>query len=145
MIFAATCVLLECILSHHATLPLWLCLNMGIAIDSPQFDGVWATLGVSLQHALMCMVQHSPGDHRALIIDVHYLDTMASPNLWWHTLQWDGHPVKFPQPLIAIWKCLIHTVNITNWAKTHCAFLHDPGRSSWPTTVPRWNGEIWQG
>jgi len=77
--FATTCGLSESILSRHPTIPPPATFKRGDRPGCSPIDGAWATPGVLIQGAMMCAVQHSPGDHRALIVDVHLLDTIGEP------------------------------------------------------------------
>jgi len=78
--FMASCSLFKSMLSHHPILPplaTFICSNQH---GCSPIDGVWATAGIAIQGAMMCVVQHSPGDHHAFIIDVHLKDMIGEPH-----------------------------------------------------------------
>jgi len=79
--FAASCGLVESILSRHPSLPPPVTFQRGNRHGSSPIDGAWATPGVHINQAMLCAIQHSPGDHRAIVLDIHLLDTIGEPRL----------------------------------------------------------------
>jgi len=79
--FVASCSLLESMLSCRPTLPPLATFKCGNWHGCSPIDGVWATAGVAIQGAMMCVVQHSQGDHHAFIINVHLKDMIRNPTL----------------------------------------------------------------
>jgi len=77
--FATSCGLVESLLSRFPSLPAPAMFKRGDRIGRSPIDGVWATPGVNIHQAMMCAIQHSPGDHRAIIIDINLLDTIGEP------------------------------------------------------------------
>jgi len=79
--FAASCNLLESMLSCHPTLPPLAIFKHGDQHGCYPIDGVWATAGIVIQGAMMFVVQHSLGDHHDFIINIHLKDTIGEPHL----------------------------------------------------------------
>jgi len=77
--FATLCGLVESILSHFPSLPSPTTFKRGKCLGCSPIDGVWATPGVNICQAMMCAIQHSPGDHQAIILDINLLDTIGEP------------------------------------------------------------------
>jgi len=78
--FATSCGLSKSILSRHPTIPPPATFKHGNCPGCSPIGRAWATPGVLIQGVMMCAVQHSPGDHHALIVDVHLLDTIGEPH-----------------------------------------------------------------
>jgi len=79
--FVTSCSLLESILSRHSTLPPPATFKRGARHGCSPIDGIWATPGVAIQCTMMCPILHSPGDHRAIIMDIHLLNMIGEPRL----------------------------------------------------------------
>jgi len=77
--FATSCGLVEGILSRFPSLPSPATFKRGNHLGRSPIDGAWATPGVNIRQAMMCAIQHSPGDHRAIIHNINLLDTIGKP------------------------------------------------------------------
>jgi len=80
MNFAVECSLQECILSRHPTISAPASFKRGERYGRAPIDGAWATPGVTISHSMLCLVSHSPGDHRAMILDLNLLETIGKPH-----------------------------------------------------------------
>jgi len=77
--FAVECGLHECILSRHPTILAPATFKCGERYGRAPIDGAWATPGVTISQSMLCSVSHSPGDHRAMILDLNLLETIGEP------------------------------------------------------------------
>ncbi len=77
--FAIDCGLKECILSRHPNISVPATFKHGECYGQFPIDGAWATPGVIISQAMLCAVSHSPGDHRAMLLDLNLLDTIGEP------------------------------------------------------------------
>jgi len=69
----------ELILSRFPTLPPPATFKRGERFGKTPIDGAWATDDVSISAASWRSVDHSPGDHRAIVIDINLVDCIGEP------------------------------------------------------------------
>jgi len=79
--FTTSCGLVESILSRYPTLPPPATFQWGNRHGSSPIDGAWVSPGVSIHQAMMCAIPNSPGDHRAILLDIQLLHTIGEPRL----------------------------------------------------------------
>lgn len=71
--------LVEMILSKHPSIPAPATFVRGDREGTKPIDGIWASAGFVTSAAGYCTVQESPGDHRAMVIDLPALSLYGSP------------------------------------------------------------------
>jgi len=77
--FMERCNLHELVLSRKPGAPIPATFQRGSRHSRCPIDGAWATPDVIILQSLYCTVANSPGDHRAIIIDIDLLATIGEP------------------------------------------------------------------
>jgi len=75
----------EAILSRFPSLTPPATFQRGSRLGTVPIDGAWVSANVKVEAAQWCPIQLSPGDHRAIIIDINLTDCIGDPQ---YTIVW---------------------------------------------------------
>jgi len=142
--FVVCCNLHKCILSQHPTLPP-ATFKWGDQYGSSPLMVFGPHPGSTYNRpsSMLCTVQHSHGDHRAMVVNLHLLDTNGEPQFTIvHPLYVDWIATS-PLPLNSTSWHFPNSVSTTNWIENLITFSIWHNNPPYLFLIWRWNGEVW--